>query len=226
MKYERIRKAIFIDRPNRFIANIVIDGKREVCHVKNTGRCKELLVENAEIFVQEAINPARKTKYDLISVMKGERLVNIDSQAPNKVFYEWLMNRREWGELRRVRPEFTYNNSRFDFLIETDTKRILAEVKGVTLEEGGVVSFPDAPTERGVKHVTELAESIEDGFFPLVVFVIQMKNVLYFTPNAKTHQAFADALKEASRKGVELLAVDCLVTQDSMTMKDFVKIVL
>ena len=224
--YEHIRKATFINRPNRFIANILIDGKREVCHVKNTGRCKELLVENAEIFVQETNKNTRKTKYDLISVVKGDRIVNIDSQAPNKVFYEWLMEQQESKLIKCIKPEYTYKSSRFDFYIETENQKILTEVKGVTLEEDGVVRFPDAPTERGLKHVKELTESINEGFTSLVVFIIQMKDVLYFTPNAKTHKAFAEALSEASDKGVKILALDCQVTQDSIAAKDFVKVVL
>ena len=226
MIYDRIREAIFINRPNRFIANIVIDGKPAVCHVKNTGRCKELLIENAKIYVQETDNPTRKTKYDLISVVKGDRLVNIDSQAPNKVFYEWLMKNQQSNAIENVKAEVVYKNSRFDFFIETRQRKILTEVKGVTLEEGGVVSFPDAPTERGLKHVLELTESIEDGFSPLVVFIIQMKDVSYFTPNVVTHEAFAKALSIASFKGVDILALDCEVTRDSITAKDYVKVFL
>jgi sugar fermentation stimulation protein A len=164
MKYENVKKAVFIDRPNRFIANIIVDGKPSVCHVKNTGRCKELLVKNAEIYVQEVMKETRKTSYDLITVVKGNRLVNIDSQAPNTVFYEWLMEHKEEREITSIKREFTYKSSRFDFLIETKKQKILTEVKGVTLEENDVVLFPDAPTERGVKHIKELAASMKEGF--------------------------------------------------------------
>lgn len=226
MMYEHIRKAIFINRPNRFIANILIDGKQEVCHVKNTGRCKELLLENAEIFVQESNNKTRKTKYDLISVVKGNRLVNIDSQAPNKVFHEWLLDQQISDQIDLIKPEYMYKSSRFDFYIETATQKNLTEVKGVTLEEEGVVLFPDAPTERGLKHIKELTESIKEGYSPHVVFIIQMKDVLYFTPNIKTHKAFAEALSKASDKGVKILALDCHITPNSITAKDFVKVVL
>lgn len=226
MNYANIRRATFINRPNRFIANILVGGKPEVCHVKNTGRCKELLVENADIYVQESDNQNRKTRYDLISVVKGHRLINIDSQAPNKVFYEWLLKNDTNKLVRKIKTEYTYRSSRFDFYIETEQQKILVEVKGVTLEESGVVLFPDAPTERGLKHVKELTESIEDGFSPYVVFIVQMKDVLYFTPNNKTHRDFAEALSVAYGKGVKIQAIDCEVTSDSITAKDFVKVVL
>jgi sugar fermentation stimulation protein A len=226
MKYENVKKAVFIDRPNRFIANIIVDGKPSVCHVKNTGRCKELLVKNAEIYVQEVMKETRKTSYDLITVVKGNRLVNIDSQAPNTVFYEWLMEHKEEREITSIKREFTYKSSRFDFLIDTKKQKILTEVKGVTLEENDVVLFPDAPTERGIKHIKELAASMKEGFSPLMVFLIQMKDVSYFTPNRKTHKAFADELKAAFDAGVAVLAMDCMVTYDSITAGDFVKTVL
>lgn len=225
MNYKNIRKAIFINRPNRFIANIDVDGEIHVCHVKNTGRCRELLIPGAEIFVQEFNNPARKTNYDLISVYKGKRLINMDSQAPNKIFHEWVKEGRLFKNPPEViKPEFQYNNSRFDFYIEAEGRRILIEVKGVTLEEEGVVMFPDAPTERGLKHINELAEALEDGYECYVVFIIQMKDVIYFTPNYKTHEEFGNALKRAHEKGVGILAVDCIVTENNVHAADYVYI--
>jgi len=224
--YDNIKTAKFINRPNRFIANIYIDGKIEACHVKNTGRCKELLTEWASIYVQELNNPNRKTKYDLISVYKGERLVNIDSQAPNRVFYEWLLEGKLFEKIKLIKPECKYNNSRFDFYIEADNKKIFVEVKGVTLEEKGLVMFPDAPTERGLKHLNELSDSNDEGYEAYVCFVIQMKDVLYFTPNYKTHEEFGETLKKISKKGVNLIAFDSQVTKNSITAGDLVGIIL
>lgn len=224
MKYKNIKQAKFLSRPNRFIANIEIDGKTEACHVKNTGRCKELLIPNATIFVQEFDSDKRKTKYDLISVYKGKRLVNIDSQAPNKVFYEWVKGGNLFKGITLIKPEYKYKNSRFDFYIETATAKTLVEVKGVTLEEKGVALFPDAPTERGLKHVIELCECIKEGFEAYIIFIIQMKDVLYFTPNIKTHKAFAEALTRAEKQGVKIIALDCQITKDSITARDFVDV--
>lgn len=224
MKYKNIKQAKFLSRPNRFIANIEIDGKTEACHVKNTGRCKELLIPNATIFVQEFDSDKRKTKYDLISVYKGKRLVNIDSQAPNKVFYEWVKGGNLFKGITLIKPEYKYKNSRFDFYIETATAKTLVEVKGVTLEEKGVALFPDAPTERGLKHVIELRECIKDGYEAYIIFIIQMKDVLYFTPNIKTHKAFAEALTRAEKQGVKIIALDCQITKDSITARDFVDV--
>lgn len=226
MKYNNIKKAKFINRPNRFIANIEVDGKVEVCHVKNTGRCKELLIENVDIFVQEFDNSNRKTKYDLISVYKGDRLVNIDSQVPNKVFHEWLKKGLLFNDIKLIKPEFKYNNSRFDFYVETEHKKILMEVKGVTLEEDGIVLFPDAPTERGLKHINELIDCLEEGYVAYVVFIIQMKDVFYFTPNYNTHKAFGETLKKAREKGVNIIALDCKITEDSIEVEDLVDIKL
>lgn len=226
MEYKNIKKARFINRPNRFIANIEIDRRNEVCHVKNTGRCRELLTGNAEIFVQEFDNPRRSTRYDLISVYKGERLINMDSQVPNKAFHEWLLKGNLFRSIKLIRPEYKYKNSRFDFYIEADEKKIFVEVKGVTLEEDGIVMFPDAPTERGVKHLNELMEAVDDGFEAYVVFVVQMEDVLYFTPNMKTHEAFGNTLRLAKNKGVRLLAVDCEVTENSISLKNPVDIII
>ncbi|WP_313370532.1 DNA/RNA nuclease SfsA, partial [Sedimentibacter sp.] len=197
MLYDNIKTAKFISRPNRFIANIEIDGAQEICHVKNTGRCKELLTEGVSVYVQEFRNSSRKTRktqYDLISVFKGERLINIDSQAPNKVFHEMLLKGELFNNITLIKPECKYKNSRFDFYVEADDKKIFVEVKGVTLEENGVVMFPDAPTERGLKHLNELGDSIDDGYEAYVCFIIQMKDVLYFIPNYKTHKEFGETL--------------------------------
>lgn len=224
MIYKNIKSGKFLSRPNRFIAHVEIDGKEEICHVKNTGRCRELLVPGAAVFVQEFDSIKRTTKYDLISVQKGGRLINMDSQAPNKVFHEWLQNTELFGNITLIRPEFSYRSSRLDFYIEANGKKMLAEVKGVTLEENGIAMFPDAPTERGVKHISELCESIEDDYSACVAFIIQMENVRYFTPNNETHKAFGDALKLAQARGVQILALDCHVTRDSITMKDFVDV--
>ncbi len=226
MKYERIQKAIFLSRPNRFIAMVEIDGCEQVCHVKNTGRCHELLVPGATVFVQAADNPDRKTKFDLIAVYKGDRLVNMDSQAPNKVFYEWIKAGNLFSDVTLIKPETTYKNSRFDFYIEAGGKKIFIEVKGVTLEKDGAVYFPDAPTERGVKHLNELMACRQDGFEAYVVFVVQMKGVTRFSPHDETHKAFGDALRAAAKAGVNILAVDCRVTPDNIEMADFVPVVL
>lgn len=228
MVYTNMKAAKFISRPNRFIANVELDGTSCVCHVKNTGRCKELLTEGAEIFIQESDNPARKTKYDLISVYKGDRLINMDSMVPNKVFHEWIQRSGYFEDITFIKPEFTYKDSRFDFYIErgSTNKKIFVEVKGVTLEEEGIVLFPDAPTERGVKHLNGLIECVKEGYEAYIVFIIQMKGVLYFTPNRKTHEVFADTLKSASEQGVKLLALDCNVTSDSIWAEEFVDIKL
>lgn len=224
MNYENIKQAKFLSRPNRFIAHIEIDGKTEVCHVKNTGRCRELLTENATVFVQESDNPNRKTKYDLIAVIKGDRLINMDSQIPNRVFGEWAVHSGYFGNITLLKAEKTYENSRFDYYIETDTDKIFVEVKGVTLEENGVVKFPDAPTERGVKHINELCRCVADGYKAYIFFIIQMDNVKYFTPNRDTHPQFADALAAAQKQGVNIVALDCKVTQNSISADNFVEI--
>jgi len=226
MEYENIKPAVFMSRPNRFIANIEIDGRAEICHVKNTGRLKELLMPGERVFVQESFNSNRRTGYDLISVYKGKRLVNIDSQVPNKVFYEWISDNNFFGDIVLLKPECKYKDSRFDFYIETAAGKIFIEVKGVTLEENGVAMFPDAPTERGIKHINGLIRCIKDGYEAYVIFIIQMKDVLYFTPNAKTHKAFADALEYAKNQGVKILALDCLVTENSIRANNFVDVKL
>lgn len=218
MKYENIVKGEFLDRPNRFIANVIIDGKIEVCHVKNTGRCKELLIKGTTVYLQQSNNPNRKTKYDLIAVQKGERLINMDSQIVNYVALEYLPQLFE--NIVYVKPECKYGNSRFDIYIETKTDKIFVEVKGVTLENDGVVCFPDAPTERGVKHLKELQKAVTEGYKACVLFVVQMDNVQYFEPNRETHPEFADTLKQVSENGVNIFAFQCDVTPETIKIKN------
>ena len=224
MKYKNIKEGVFLSRPNRFIAKVMLDGEEQIAHVKNTGRCKELLVKGARVFLEESGNPERKTKYDLVAVYKGERLINMDSQFPNKVFYEWANSGNFIKDITYIKPEYKYGSSRFDFYIATKKEKILLEVKGVTLEEDGIVMFPDAPTERGIKHIKELIECKKEGFEAYIVFVVQMDNVKYFTPNRKTHKAFADALFQAEKCGVNIVCVDCRVEKDSMEINDFVEV--
>lgn len=226
MQYLDMVKGRFLSRPNRFIAMVEIDGQTEVCHVKNTGRCKELLTDSAEVWLEKSKNPERKTKYDLITVMKQGRLINMDSQAPNKVFEEWVKESGYFEDITFIKPECKYKNSRFDFYIEAAGEKHFIEVKGVTLEKNGVLMFPDAPTERGVKHLRELMDAVEDGYGGHIFFVAQMEDCRYFTPNKKTHPQFAKALKEAEEKGVLVRCVNCSVTEDSLRIKTFVPIQL
>ena len=218
MKYERIEKGYFLERPNRFTAEVEIQGKKEIVHVKNTGRCAELLVPGATVYVQRSDNPERKTKWDLICVKKGNRLINMDSQAPNKVVAEWLASGELLPGLTLLKPECRYGTSRFDFYVETPQQKLFIEVKGVTLEENGIAMFPDAPTERGIKHLDELAQAVRYGYAAAVIFVIQMRGVTRFTPNRRTHAAFAEALRRAQQAGVQVLAYDCDVTPDGLSL--------
>lgn len=226
MRYERIEKAVFLERPNRFIAYTELNGRKETVHVKNTGRCAELLVPGASVYIQRSANPDRKTKWDLISVEKGERMINMDSQIPNRLVEEWIRGGHLFRDVTLVRPETTYGNSRFDLYVEAEGKRIFIEVKGVTLEENGVCRFPDAPSERAVKHLEELILAKQEGYETYVFFVIQMKDVRYFTPNTDTHPAFAEALRRAAAAGVHILAYDCTVSTDSIEIDSPVDIVL
>lgn len=226
MKYRHIVPAAFVERPNRFVAYVDIAGKREKVHVKNTGRCKELLTKGARVYLEKSNNPNRSIAYDLVAVEKGNRMINMDSQAPNKVVEEWLSAKELFPDLILVRPETTYGQSRFDFYVETKQEKILIEVKGVTLESEGVVRFPDAPSERAVKHVEELIRARKEGYRAMLLFVVQMEHVLYFLPNEDTHKAFADALVRARAAGVEILAYDCRVTADSMVVKHPVPVYL
>ena len=224
MIYKQVKQGKFISRPNRFIANIEIDGDTQVCHVKNTGRCRELLIPGTRVFVQKSDNPMRKTIYDLISVYKDDMLINMDSQAPNRVFYEWAKQSGYFKNLTYIKPEYKYKNSRFDFYIEADGKKIFVEVKGVTLENEGIVSFPDAPTQRGVKHINELIDAVNSGYEAYVFFIIQMERCTCFTPNAENHKEFADALANAKEKGVIIKALNCTVTPESLEAKDFIEV--
>lgn len=216
MIYENILPAIFVDRPNRFIAHVELNGKIEVCHVKNTGRCRELLIPGCRVYVQHQPSPTRKTAYDLIAVEKGERLLNMDANAPNRIFGEYVRAGRFLRGWSVIRPETTHGDSRFDFYLESPGHRLFAEVKGVTLEDDGVMRFPDAPTERGVKHLEGLARCVQEGYEAWAVFVIQTENVRWMEPNRRTHPAFADALRQAAQAGVHLLALDCHTEPDRL----------
>lgn len=220
MIYENIFEAKFVSRPNRFVAIVEVDGKAEKCHVKNTGRLRELLTEGAVVYVQKSSNLDRKTAYDLICVRKGKELYNIDSQAPNVVFGEWLRTNGKFNIIKLIKPECKYKNSRFDFYVEYGNKKAFIEVKGVTLEKDGVMMFPDAPTERGVKHIYELIDCVENGSEGYVVFVAQTEKTKYFTPNKDAHPEFAEALITAKQKGVNVLCYNCNVTTDSLSIRE------
>lgn len=224
MKYSIIIKGTFIDRPNRFIANCEINGKSQLCHVKNTGRCKELFVEGATVYLQKSDNPKRKTLYDLIAVQKGDRLINVDSQVVNGVALEYMPVL--FDNIKLIKPERVYGNSRFDIYLETETDKIFVEVKGVTLEKDGTALFPDAPTERGVKHLKELQKAVLDGYKAYVLFAIQMDNISHFEPNRETHPEFAEELKNAQKNGVTVLAYNCTVTPDEIKIHNKVNVVL
>lgn len=226
MKYKNIVKGRFIKRLNRFVALCEIEGNQVYCHVKNTGRCGEILVEGAECYLEKSDNPDRKYIYSLIIVRKNERLINIDSQAPNKAAGEFILSGGIGDGIENFRPEKTFGSSRFDFYFEKNGKRSFLEVKGVTLEKDGKVLFPDAPTERGTKHLNELCLCKDEGFDAYVLFVIQMKNVKSFSPNDETDPAFSKALRAAAEKGVSILAFDCLVTEKEMIIKDKVPVIL
>lgn len=218
MKYDNVVQGIFLDRPNRFVANVDIDGKILPCHVKNTGRCRELLKPGVPVYLQESSNPARKTRYDLICVEKGESLINIDSQIPNHVVAEWLKKGNLFPKDTHIQMEKRYGNCRFDLYAETADKKAYLEVKGVTLEIDRQARFPDAPTLRGIKHVHELIQCIRDGYSAYLIFVIQMAGIQGFTPNWDTHPAFGLALQEAQRAGVQILAYDCQVRPDEILL--------
>jgi len=222
MIYERMRQAMFEERPNRFIAYIRLEGERQICHVKNTGRCRELLLPGARILVQENRRPERKTGFDLIAVWKGERLINMDAAAPNQVFAEWA--EQNWPGLTLLKAETVHGDSRFDFYLEAAGRPAFVEVKGVTLEEDGVARFPDAPTERGVKHLKGLTACRREGYGAYAVFIIQMRGVRYFEPNWAMHAAFGLALREAAAAGVRVLALDCRVTEESIRAQDAVAV--
>ena len=213
MTYKTVRTGRFLSRPNRFIAIVNIDGVDTVCHVKNTGRCKELLTPDCTVILEQADNPNRKTPYDLIAVYKGERLINMDSQAPNAVAADYLADRFPTATIRR---EVTYGDSRFDFHIQDGDEQWFVEVKGCTLEMDNAGYFPDAPTERGVKHIRHLIRATEEGYRAAILFIIQMEGVAAIYPNDATHPAFGEALRQAAAKGVEVWATDCTVTPSTL----------
>ena len=219
MKYNNMVPGRFQARPNRFIAHVEIDGQLEVVHVKNTGRCRELLPVGAEVWCEVSDNPNRKTKFDLITVRKGRRLINMDSQAPNKAAGEWLLA-GGLGEIQNLKAETFHEDSRFDFSFEKEGRKCFLEVKGVTLENDGICAFPDAPTERGAKHLKGLCKLAQDGYGAYVLFVIQMADVKYLHPNDVTDPKFGTALREAAANGVQVLAVDCHVTEDTMEIRN------
>ena len=218
MRYNKMVEGTFLARPNRFIAHVEIDEKIEICHVKNTGRCRELLPVGAKVWCLDAQSPSRKTRYDLITVQKGERLINMDSQAPNVAAKEWLLL-GGLGEIENLKAETKHGDSRFDFSFTKDGRQCFLEVKGVTLENEGVCAFPDAPTQRGAKHLKELAQLARNGCGAYVLFVIQMEGVKYLHPNDVTDKPFGDALRQAKNAGVEIMAYDCKITVNSMEIK-------
>ncbi len=225
MEYSPIVAGRFISRPNRFIAHIEIDGKEEICHIKNTGRCRELLTPGATVWCLDALSPTRKTRYDLICVQKDGRLINMDSQAPNKAAAQWLAD-GGLGHIENLRAETAKGNSRFDFSFTKDAKSCFLEVKGVTLETDGVCAFPDAPTLRGTKHLRELTALAKEGCGAYVLFVIQMSDVKHLHPNDATDPVFGQALREAAKAGVQILAMDCKVTPKSMVLNHPVAVYL
>lgn len=225
MHYSNMVSGEFLSRPNRFIAHVRIGGAEQIVHVKNTGRCRELLPAGAQVWCQKSDNPNRKTAYDLITVQKGSRLINMDSQAPNAAAREWL-EQGGLGEISELRPETFHGDSRFDFSFFKEGKRCFLEVKGVTLENDGVCAFPDAPTQRGAKHLKGLAKAVADGFGGYVLFVIQMADVKYLHPNDATDPAFGAALREAATAGVHVLAVECDITENSMSISKEVPVIL
>lgn len=226
MFYKNIAAGKFINRPNRFIANVEIDGEVRVVHVKNTGRCRELLLPGSTVYCEKSDNPNRKTAYDLVAVEKGKLLINMDSQAPNQAFSEFIHDGSFKDGIEYIARERKYKNSRFDFYFKRKRKEYFAEVKGVTLEDEGVVLFPDAPTERGVKHLTELEDAVKNGYGGCVVFVVQLKEAKYFTPNRKTHPEFAEKLKEVQKAGVEIFAYTCNVTPNSISLLSQIPVVI
>lgn len=228
MQYKNdIIEATFLQRPNRFIAHVLIDGKEEIVHVKNTGRCREILQAGVKVYLEQASNPNRKTKYSLISAYKGDRLINIDSQIPNAIIEKAVKDGKITGidKTTFVKREVTYGKSRFDLYYETEESKGFIEVKGATLEIDGMITFPDAPTERGTKHVLEMIDAVKAGYEGSIVFLVQMKGVDYFTPNKKMDPDFSKALKKANKAGVRVLAYDCIVSEDSIEINEEVPVI-
>lgn len=224
MLYGNIARGIFCDRPNRFMAHVLMDNNMETVHVKNTGRCRELLIPGAEVVLERSSNPARKTKYDLICVNKNGRWINMDSQIPNKAAKEWIERGNLFPEKVAVQAEKTYGNSRFDLYVESSRRKAFIEVKGVTLEEDNIARFPDAPTVRGIKHMQELIRCMQDGYEAYLLFVIQMKGIKLFEPNWNTHREFGETLKRAQEAGVKILAYDCLIKENFIELQEPVPI--
>lgn len=226
MQYREVIPGKFMNRPNRFIAQVEINGAVETVHVKNTGRCRELLLPGTTVYLEKSGNPTRKTAYDLIAVEKGDLLINMDSQAPNRVFEEWVKAGGFTTDLKAIHREYAYGDSRLDFCLETSNGLHLVEIKGVTLERDGVASFPDAPTERGIKHIRELQRAVENGLEATLVFVVQMKPIKAVMPNDETHPAFGTALREAAAAGVKVVAYDCRVTPDTLEINAPIPVIL
>lgn len=225
MRYSHIRRGEFLRRPNRFIAHVLLDGEEVICHVKNTGRLKELLLPGATVFLEESDNPARKTRFDLVGVLRDEDVVNIDSQAPNQAVGEWLKKGGLFEDVSYVKAEARYGDSRFDFYVESASgRKAFLEVKGVTLLQEGIARFPDAPTNRGVKHIGELVKCKEDGYEAYILFLLEMKGSRWMEPNDATHPAFGQALREAAAKGVQVLAYDCIVMPESLEVDKKVEV--
>lgn len=228
LKYYNIIDGIFINRPNRFIANVLINGEIEQVHVKNTGRCKEILIEGTQVYLEKSNNPNRKTKYSLISAYKNEVLINIDSQVPNQVIYDAIMDNKiqRLQNIDVLKREITYGNSRFDLYYEKGEEKGFIEVKGVTLEKDGLSMFPDAPTERGTKHINELIQTIEDGYNSYIIFLIQMDNIKRFTPNEIMDEKFSQALKEAKKIGVNILSFNSRVLADEIIINEEIRVLI
>lgn len=226
MRYPNLTEGIFLSRPNRFVAQVQLEGREETVHVKNTGRCRELLTPGARVCLVKSDNPGRRTAYDLVAVWKGERLVNMDAQAPNHILEEYLPNSGLFSPIARIRPEYTHGDSRFDFLVEDGGVRHLIEVKGVTLEREDVAYFPDAPTERGVKHIRGLIRAMDEGFTPWLCFVVQMEGIRAMRPNDETHPAFGQALRDAHAAGVRILALGCRVSPGEAEIAYSIPVVL
>lgn len=227
MQYEKVKEAIFLSRPNRFIAKVLLEGREETVHVKNTGRCKELLLPGARVWLSESDKAERKTRYDLIAVEKeGRLLINMDSQLPNAAAAEWLPRSGLFSPRAKIRREVTWSASRFDLYVEEGDRRAFMEVKGVTLEREGLALFPDAPTQRGVKHLRELTACLREGYEAYILFVIQMGEISAFSPNEATDPVFAAALRQAAEAGVKILAYDCAVTPHSLELRDPVPCIL
>lgn len=216
VRYGKTVRGTFVSRPNRFIAKVLVEGKEETVHVKNTGRCREILVPGTQVVLEDSCNPSRKTRYDLIAAYKGGNLINIDSQSPNKAFGEFIAESGIFGGTPAVHPEYSHGDSRFDFYIESEDRRIFVEVKGVTREFDGVCMFPDAPTERGLKHLRGLERCVEEGYEAYLALVVQMKGMHVFVPDYETHPEFGREMERAEEMGVGILVYDCVVTEDSM----------